>query len=150
MLQGPYDIRKVYPYLGYENYQFDIPTHKEGDSYARYLVRMEEMKQSASLVEQALARLKPGPVLTDNRKVALPPRRNLLEAWKLLFISLNLSVKGFIPLLERSISALNQLEENLDIFLSVMEAIDLIVCAFVLPRFPMLKFKKGIAWTYHI
>ena len=71
----PYDIRKVYPYLGYENYQFDIPTCTEGDSYARYLVRMEEMKQSASLVEQALNKLKPGPVITDNRKVALPPRQ---------------------------------------------------------------------------
>ena len=56
----PYDIRKVYPYLGYENYQFDIPTRTEADSYARYLVRMEEMKQSASLVEQALGKTKTG------------------------------------------------------------------------------------------
>ena len=55
----PYDIRKVYPYLGYENYQFDVPTFSEGDSYARYKVRMEEMRQSASLVEQGLKRLKP-------------------------------------------------------------------------------------------
>ena len=54
----PYDIRKVYPYLGYENYQFDIPTFTEADAYARYLVRMEEMKQSASLVEQALGKTK--------------------------------------------------------------------------------------------
>ncbi|MDP1879384.1 MAG: NADH-quinone oxidoreductase subunit D, partial [Parachlamydiaceae bacterium] len=44
----PYDIRKIYPYSGYENYQFDIPIEKEGDSYARYLVRMEEMRQSES------------------------------------------------------------------------------------------------------
>jgi NADH-quinone oxidoreductase subunit D len=71
----PYDIRKVYPYLGYETYDFEIPTKKEGDSYARYLIRMEEMRQSASIIEQALGRLKPGPVITDNRKVALPPRK---------------------------------------------------------------------------
>lgn len=70
----PYDIRKVYPYLRYEDYSFDIPTQTEGDSYARYLVRMEEVRQSLSLVEQALNKLKPGPVLTDDRKVALPPR----------------------------------------------------------------------------
>ncbi len=50
----PYDIRKAYPYLGYETYQFDIPTQTEGDAYARYLIRMEEMRQSASLIEQAL------------------------------------------------------------------------------------------------
>ena len=50
----PYDIRKVYPYLGYENYKFDVPTAKEGDAYARYLVRMEEMLESLSLIEQAL------------------------------------------------------------------------------------------------
>src|SRR5262249_45541110 len=60
-----YDIRKIYPYLGYQNYQFDVPTYMEADSYARYLVRMEEMKESLSLIEQALAKLKPGPVLVD-------------------------------------------------------------------------------------
>jgi len=74
-----YDIRKAYPYLGYETYRFDVPTRKQGDSYARYLVRMEEMKQSAALCEQALDRLKPGPVLTGDRKVALPPRREFVR-----------------------------------------------------------------------
>jgi NADH-quinone oxidoreductase subunit D len=39
-----YDIRTAYPYLGYENYRFEVPTHTEGDSYARYLIRMQEMK----------------------------------------------------------------------------------------------------------
>ena len=52
----PYDIRKAYPYLGYETYQFDIPTQTDSDAYARYLIRMEEMRQSASLIEQALNR----------------------------------------------------------------------------------------------
>jgi NADH-quinone oxidoreductase subunit D len=93
----PYDIRRIYPYLGYENYQFDIPTFPEGDSYARYLVRMEEMKQSASLVEQALAKLKPGPVLTNNRKVALPPRHELVRSMEAVIHQFKLVSEGFHP-----------------------------------------------------
>lgn len=93
----PYDIRKVYPYLGYENYQFDIPTFPEGDSYARYMVRMEEMLQSTSLVEQALGKLKPGPVLTDDRKVALPPRRELARSMEAVIHQFKLVSEGLHP-----------------------------------------------------
>lgn len=93
----PYDIRKVYPYLGYENYQFDVPIFPEGDSYARYLVRMEEMRQSASLVEQALGKLKPGPVLTDNRKVALPPRHELARSMEAVIHQFKLVSEGIHP-----------------------------------------------------
>lgn len=93
----PYDIRKVYPYSGYENYQFDVPTQTAGDSYARYLVRMEEMKQSASLVEQALGRLKPGPVITDNRKVALPPRHELARSMEAVIHQFKLVSEGIRP-----------------------------------------------------
>lgn len=93
----PYDIRKIYPYLGYETYQFDVPTQEEADSYARYLVRMEEMKQSASLIEQGLARLKPGPVLTDNRKVALPPRRELPRSMEAVIHQFKLVSEGIHP-----------------------------------------------------
>ena len=90
----PYDIRKVYPYLGYENYSFDIPTHAEGDSYARYLVRMEEMLISLSLVEQALGKLKPGPVIADNRKVALPPRSELARSMEAVIHQFKLVSEG--------------------------------------------------------
>lgn len=93
----PYDIRKAYPYLGYENYTFDIPTFTEADSYARYLVRMEEMKQSASLIEQALNRLKPGPVLTDDRKVALPPRHELARSMEAVIHQFKLVSEGIHP-----------------------------------------------------
>jgi NADH-quinone oxidoreductase subunit D len=93
----PYDIRKIYPYLGYENYQFDVPTQTEGDAYARYLVRMEEMKQSASLVEQAIVKLKPGPVLTHNRKVALPPRSELPRSMEAVIHQFKLVSEGFHP-----------------------------------------------------
>lgn len=93
----PYDIRKVYPYSGYENYKFDVPTQKEADSYARYLVRMEEMRQSASIIEQALGRLVPGPVITDNRKVALPPRKELARSMEAVIHQFKLVSEGIRP-----------------------------------------------------
>lgn len=93
----PYDIRKAYPYLGYETYNFDVPTQTEGDSYARYLVRMEEMRQSASLIEQALAKLKPGPVITSNRKVALPPRAELVRSMEAVIHQFKLVSEGLHP-----------------------------------------------------
>jgi len=93
----PYDIRKVNPYLGYETYQFDIPTQKEGDSYARYLVRMQEMKESSSLIEQALLRLKPGPVITADRKVALPPRAELVRSMEAVIHQFKLVSEGIHP-----------------------------------------------------
>lgn len=92
-----YDIRKAYPYLGYENYTFDVPTKTEADSYARYLVRMEEMRQSASIVEQGLAKLQPGPVITGDRKVALPPRRELARSMEAVIHQFKLVSEGIHP-----------------------------------------------------
>ena len=92
-----YDIRKVYPYLGYENYTFDIPTFSEGDSYARYLVRMEEMKESISIIQQAIPKLKPGPVITDDRKVALPPRKDLVRSMEAVIHQFKLVSEGYHP-----------------------------------------------------
>lgn len=92
-----YDIRKAYPYLGYDTYNFEIPTHSEGDCYARYLVRMEEMKQSASLISQALDRLKPGPVITSDRKVALPPRAELARSMEAVIHQFKLVSEGIHP-----------------------------------------------------
>jgi NADH-quinone oxidoreductase subunit D len=93
----PYDIRKAYPYLGYETYAFDVPTETAADSYARYLVRMEEMKQSASLVEQGLARLQPGSIITGDRKVALPPRRELARSMEAVIHQFKLVSEGIHP-----------------------------------------------------
>jgi NADH-quinone oxidoreductase subunit D len=93
----PYDVRKVYPYLGYETYKFDVPTRTEADCYARYLVRMEEMKQSASLVEQGLNRLKPGPVITGDLKVALPPRKDLTRSMEAVIHQFKLVSEGIHP-----------------------------------------------------
>jgi NADH-quinone oxidoreductase subunit D len=55
----PYDVRRTFPYLGYETYDFTIPTGTDGDVYDRYLVRVEEMRQSTRIALQALARISP-------------------------------------------------------------------------------------------
>ena len=93
----PYDIRKAYPYLGYENYSFEIPVHPEGDCYSRYLVRMQEMKESLSLVEQGLKKLKPGPIITADRKVALPPRHQLVRSMEAVIHHFKLVSEGIHP-----------------------------------------------------
>jgi NADH-quinone oxidoreductase subunit D len=69
-----YDVRKDFPYLDYETYDFDVPVGQAGDVYDRYLVRMEEMRQSIRILEQALRRLPDGPVNVDDPRVILPPK----------------------------------------------------------------------------
>jgi len=92
-----FDIRKAYPYSGYERFSFDVPTHTEADSYARYLVRMQEMLESASIIEQALKALPTGPVLTDNRKIALPPRKELARSMEAVIHQFKLVSEGLHP-----------------------------------------------------
>ena len=69
-----YDVRKDFPYLDYETYDFDVPVGQAGDVYDRYLVRMEEMRQSIRILDQALKRLPDGPVNVDDPRVILPPK----------------------------------------------------------------------------
>ena len=69
-----YDVRKDFPYLDYETYDFDVPVGSSGDVYDRYLCRMEEMRQSIRILEQAIARFPDGPVNTDDHRVVLPPK----------------------------------------------------------------------------
>jgi NADH-quinone oxidoreductase subunit D len=69
-----YDVRKDFPYLGYVTYDFDVPVGTHGDVYDRYLIRMEELRQSVRILEQALARLPGGPVNVDDARVILPPK----------------------------------------------------------------------------
>jgi NADH-quinone oxidoreductase subunit D len=69
-----YDVRKNRPYLGYESYDFDVVVGEHGDVYDRYLVRMEEMRQSVRILEQALDRLPDGPINVDDPRIILPPK----------------------------------------------------------------------------
>jgi NADH-quinone oxidoreductase subunit D len=68
-----WDIRRALPYSGYENYDFEIPTGSNGDTYDRYLVRMEEMRQSVRIIRQAVANLPDGPIMGKVSKVLKPP-----------------------------------------------------------------------------
>jgi NADH-quinone oxidoreductase subunit D len=68
----PWDLRKVEPYLGYQHYDFEVPTHADGDCWSRYLVRVAEVRESLRIVEQCLDRLEPGPVMVADKKIAWP------------------------------------------------------------------------------
>jgi len=91
----PYDIRKVHPYSGYEQYEFDVPTRTEGDVYARYLVRIEEMRQSLRIIRQALDALPYGPVRSNNRKFVPPPRSEIGHSMEALIHHFKLWTEGF-------------------------------------------------------
>ena len=67
-----WDLRRTMPYCGYEDYEFDVVTNTGADVWARYQVRLNEMRESLKLVEQALDRLKPGPVMVADKKIAWP------------------------------------------------------------------------------
>jgi len=92
-----HDLRKVRPYSGYEQYDFDVPTHTDSDTYARYLVRMEEMRQSLRIVEQAMDKLPLGPVRSNNRKYVPPPRSELSTSMEALIHHFKLWTEGFDP-----------------------------------------------------
>ncbi len=90
-----HDLRRVTPYSGYEHFEFDIPTRTEGDSYARYLVRMDEMEQSARIVRQALDGMPSGPWKSADRKITLPPREELKTSMESLIHHFKLASQGF-------------------------------------------------------
>jgi NADH-quinone oxidoreductase subunit D len=69
----PFDLRRAQPYSGYEQYDFDIPTRDAGDCFDRYAVRMQEMRQSVRIIEQALDRIPRGPIIAKVPKVLKPP-----------------------------------------------------------------------------
>lgn len=90
-----WDLRKTRPYSGYEQYEFQVPTHPEGDVYARYLVRIEEMRQSLKIVEQALDKLPMGPVRSNNYKFVPPPRSEIGVSMEALIHHFKLWTDGF-------------------------------------------------------
>jgi len=74
-----YDVRKAYPYSSYEDFDFDIPLGKNGDVYDRYLVRLQEMRQSNRIVAQAVAKLPDGPVKAEDAPLFVPPDKEKIS-----------------------------------------------------------------------
>jgi NADH-quinone oxidoreductase subunit D len=79
-----YDVRRDFPYLDYETYDFDVPVGTHGDVYDRYLVRMEEMRQSVRIIEQAIDRLPDGPVNVEDHRVILPPKSKAMSEMEVM------------------------------------------------------------------
>ncbi|MCC6169552.1 MAG: NADH dehydrogenase (quinone) subunit D [Caldilineaceae bacterium] len=99
MLRGSgvdWDLRRDMPYAGYEHYDFKVPVQPAGDSFARYLVRMEEMRQSVRIIQQAMANLPDGLFRTDDRKVGLPPRAELDVSMEALIHHFKLMTEGML------------------------------------------------------
>jgi NADH-quinone oxidoreductase subunit D len=94
-----WDLRKASPYLTYDEVDFDVPVYENGDVYDRYLVHMDEMRQSVRIVEQCVERLEElegEPWITDDRKVVLPPREELHTSMESLIHHFKLVTEGFL------------------------------------------------------
>jgi NADH-quinone oxidoreductase subunit D len=92
-----WDLRKADPYCSYEDFDFKIPIGTVGDNYDRFAVRLAEMYESVKIAEQALEGLPDGPHITDDRKVALPPRHELATSMEALIHHFKLVTEGFRP-----------------------------------------------------
>ncbi|HEX5734829.1 MAG TPA: NADH dehydrogenase (quinone) subunit D [Blastocatellia bacterium] len=92
-----YDIRQNHPYSSYEDFDFEVPIGNRGDMYDRYLVRMEEMRQSLSIIHQALENLPEGPYQVDDRRITLPPKLGVYTNIEDLMNHFKLVMHGIQP-----------------------------------------------------
>ena len=92
-----WDVRKSNPYSSYEKFDFNIPTRKEGDVYARYLVRMDEMRESLKIVRQAMDGMPEGPVKATAPHIVLPERESMKTSIEALIYHFKLVTEGFHP-----------------------------------------------------
>jgi len=90
-----YDLRKVRPYSGYENYRFEVAVGSNGDVYDSYLVRIEEMRQSARILDQALRNIPDGPYHVDDPKIFLPAKKKVLTSMEELIHQFMIVTEGF-------------------------------------------------------
>ena len=98
MLRGSgvaWDLRKAQPYDVYDRMDFDIPVGKNGDCYDRYLVRVEEMRQSLRIIDQCLDEMPDGPIKTSDRKIAPPPRAEMKRSMEALIHHFKLYTEGY-------------------------------------------------------
>jgi NADH-quinone oxidoreductase subunit D len=90
-----WDLRKTQPYLAYDQVDFDIPVYPNGDVFDRYMVHMDEMRQSTRIVQQALDGMPEGPWIVDDRKIVLPPRHELHTSMESLIHHFKLVTEGY-------------------------------------------------------
>ena len=90
-----WDLRKVQPYLAYDQVDFDVPVYQNGDVFDRYKVHMDEMRQSTRIVQQALDGMPEGPWIVDDRKLVLPPRNELQTSMESLIHHFKLVTEGY-------------------------------------------------------
>ncbi|MBV8739798.1 MAG: NADH-quinone oxidoreductase subunit D [Alphaproteobacteria bacterium] len=98
MLRGSgvaWDLRRAQPYDVYDKMDFDVPIGRNGDSYDRYLVRIEEMRQSVRIIKQAIEQMPPGPVHVNDRKVTPPPRAEMKSSMEALIHFFKLYTEGY-------------------------------------------------------
>lgn len=98
MLRGSgviWDLRKNQPYDSYEEFEFDVPVGKTGDCYARYLVRMAEMRESIKIMKQALAKMPDGPIKVNDYKISPPPRAEMKNSMEALIHHFKLFTEGY-------------------------------------------------------
>ncbi len=91
----PWDLRKAQPYEVYDQVEFDVPVGHKGDCYDRFMVRLEEMRQSLRIIRQCLERMPAGPVASDDRKVVPPPRAEMKRSMEALIHHFKLYTEGF-------------------------------------------------------
>jgi NADH-quinone oxidoreductase subunit D len=91
-----YDVRKAFPYSGYDQYEFNVPTRTEGDAYARFLVRLDEMEESIKIIAQAREKLRtPGPFAIDDPKIFPPPKETIALSMEALIHHFKIVSEGF-------------------------------------------------------
>ena len=90
-----WDLRREQPYLAYDKVDFRIPVYSEGDVFARYRVRLDEMRESVKIIDQALRRMPDGPWIADDRKVVLPPREELHTSMESLIHHFKIVTEGY-------------------------------------------------------
>jgi NADH-quinone oxidoreductase subunit D len=93
-----YDVRKYFPYSSYEEFEFDVPTRTESDCYARYLVRLDEMRESLKIVRQAMVKIPAeGPIKTDAPGIVAPQREKMKTEMEALIYHFKIFTEGFAP-----------------------------------------------------
>jgi NADH dehydrogenase (ubiquinone) Fe-S protein 2 len=98
MLRGsgiPWDLRKTQPYEVYDQLDFDIPVGTNGDCYDRYLIRIEEMRQSLRIINQVINTIPEGPIKTDDKKITVPSRVNMKQSMESLIHHFKLYTEGY-------------------------------------------------------